>query len=459
MELQLYNTATRTKEPFKPLRPDVVTLYVCGPTVYNRVHIGNARPAVVFDTLYRLLGHLYPCVKYARNITDIDDKIMQVAERTGEAISEVTQRFSEFYASDMAALNNLTPTHIPKATEHVYEMCDMIARLIEKGYAYFSQGHVLFSVTAMPDYGTLSGRSLEDMLAGARIDVADYKRHSGDFILWKPSTLDQPGWESPWGRGRPGWHIECSAMVEKHLGESIDIHGGGHDLIFPHHENEHAQSCCVHDGKPLAQVWMHNGFINIDGEKMSKSLENYKLVSDLLGQYPGEVIRYVILSAHYRSEQNFAADLLDSAWRSLDALYGFLRSAMLVETESVELADSRGYNALLDDLNTPIALSELHRIAREMQQATGQARTQLKSELLGIAQLMGLLQQDPTVWFTQLRGNNVISELAIESAIADRHKAKSQRDYARADAIRRDLEDAGVILEDGRAGTQWRRSQ
>ena len=308
-------------------------MYVCGPTVYNRVHIGNARPAVVFDTLYRVLNTLYPKVEYARNITDIDDKIMKTAAELGEDISALSTRYAQAYFDDMAALNNLSPTIVPYATQHIPEMIDMVTRLIEKGHAYNidngvegEQGHVLFAVQSMSDYGALSGRSLDDMLAGARVEVASYKKYAGDFVLWKPSADNEPGWDSPWGRGRPGWHLECSAMIEKHLGDTIDIHGGGQDLIFPHHENEIAQSCCAHDGKPFANVWMHNGFINIEGEKMSKSLGNFRMVNDLLEQYPGEVLRYVILSAHYRSEQNFGKDLLDSAWRSLDTLYGFLRT-------------------------------------------------------------------------------------------------------------------------------------
>ena len=457
MTLYLYNSATRSKQLFEPQNPERITMYVCGPTVYNRVHIGNARPVVVFDTLFRLLKDCYPRVDYARNITDIDDKIMHLAATRGEDIKQVAQRYTEYYAEDMAALNNLTPTLVPLATEHVPEMLDMIARLIDKGYAYNSDGHVLFSVQKMDGYGALSGRSLEHMLAGARVEVADYKRYAGDFVLWKPSAEHEPGWPSPWGRGRPGWHIECSAMAEKHLGETVDIHGGGQDLLFPHHENERAQSCCAHDGKPLARYWMHNGFINIDGEKMSKSLGNFKLVSDLLTQYPGEVIRYVVLSAHYRSEQNFHVELLNAAWRSLDSLYGFLRTANDLDALAVDLKAAAGYKALLDDLNTPIALSELHRLARDMQQATGQRRQQLKYELLGVADLLGLLQQNPDDWFTRARSNDAMAADEIEAAISARQSAKASGDYGTADEIRKSLETRGVILEDSRQGTQWRR--
>ena len=456
MSLALYNTLSRKKEPFTPLDAERVTMYVCGPTVYNRVHIGNARPVVVFDTLYRVLQSLYPNVQYARNITDIDDKIMTAAAEAGEDISILSQRYAQAYFEDMAALNNLEPTIVPYATQHIPEMISMIERLISKGHAYEAEGNVLFAVQSMDGYGSLSGRSLDDMLAGARVEVAAYKRYAGDFILWKPSSDSEPGWESPWGKGRPGWHIECSAMIEKHLGETIDIHGGGQDLIFPHHENEIAQSCCAHDGKPFANYWLHNAFINIEGEKMSKSLGNFRMVNELLEQYPGEVLRYVILSAHYRSEQQFSADLLDSAWRSLDTLYGFLRgqetSDAMLNTEGV------GYRALLDDLNSPVAISELYRLAKEMHAASGEAKARVKAEFMGLAKLMGLLQQDPEQWFTRARGGNDIGAEAIEALIEKRKQAKSDKDYAGADRVRRDLLDMGVVLEDSREGTTWRRS-
>ncbi len=432
-------------------------MYVCGPTVYNRVHIGNARPAVVFDTLYRLLMSLYPNVQYARNITDIDDKIMQTAAALGEDITVLSTRYAEAYFDDMQALNNLPPSIVPYATQHIPEMIDMISRLVAKEHAYESEGHVLFAVQSMADYGKLSGRSLDDMLAGARVEVASYKKYAGDFVLWKPSADGEPGWDSPWGRGRPGWHLECSAMIEKHLGDSIDIHGGGQDLIFPHHENEIAQSCCAHDGKPFANVWMHNGFINIEGEKMSKSLGNFRMVNDLLEQYPGEVLRYVILSAHYRSEQHFGKDLLDSAWRSLDALYGFLRTQVSTESAAVDIADTHAYAALLDDLNTPVAISELHKLAREMNAADGDALAEAKGRLLAVAGLMGLLQQDPEQWFTHSRGGSDISAAEIEVLIAKRNQAKADKDYAGADGVREELKEMGVVLEDSREGTKWRR--
>jgi cysteinyl-tRNA synthetase len=456
LPLMLYNTMSRRKELFEPIDPDRITMYVCGPTVYNRVHIGNARPVVVFDTLFRVLQSLYPQVVYARNITDIDDKIMTAAAELGEDISVLSQRYAQAYFEDMEQLNNLEPSVIPFATQHIPEMIAMNQLLIEKGHAYEADGHVLFAVQTMDDYGKLSGRSLDEMLAGARVEVADYKRYAGDFVLWKPSAETEPGWDSPWGRGRPGWHIECSVMAEKHLGETIDIHAGGQDLVFPHHENEIAQSCCAHDGKAMANIWMHNGFINIDGEKMSKSLGNFRLVKDLLEHFPGEVLRYVILSAHYRTEQNFSKELLDSAWRSLDSLYGYLRGCGHMDAKLNHQGE--GYKALLDDLNTPVALSEVHRLARLMHSSEGDEKRQLQAELLGLAELMGLLQQDPEDWFTLARQADDISAEDIEALIAQRTEAKLNKDYAGADAIRQELLDKGVTLEDSREGTKWRRS-
>ena len=300
MAFTIYNTASKKKEAFKPIDPQHIKMYVCGPTVYNLVHIGNARPAVVFDVLHRLLESLYPKVTYARNITDIDDKIMKAAKDNGRTIASISQEFSEAYVKDMAGINVREPTLTPYATDNIPAMVAMVQSLIDSGNAYFAEGHVLFDVKSMPDYGKLSNRSLDDMLEGARVEVAPYKKYGGDFVLWKPSSEDEPGWDSPWGRGRPGWHLECSAMIDEHLGERIDIHGGGRDLVFPHHENERAQSLCAHGGKQFVNYWMHNGYVNIDGEKMSKSLGNFRTVRDLLEKYHGEVIRFALLSAHYR---------------------------------------------------------------------------------------------------------------------------------------------------------------
>ena len=463
MELKLYNSLTRQKQLFEPIDPQRITMYACGPTVYNYVHIGNARPAVVFDTVYRVLKSLYTNVIYARNITDIDDKIINKSIELSQDINLITEKYSQAYFDDMQALNTLTPDHIPYATDHISEMIDMVQKLVDKGHAYAAdtqidaeEGHVLFSVPSMPNYGELSKRNLDEQEAGARVEVADYKQYAGDFVLWKPSTEAEPGWESPWGRGRPGWHLECSAMIKKHLGDTIDIHAGGHDLVFPHHENEIAQSSCANDGMTLANFWMHNGFINIDGEKMSKSLGNFRLVNDLLQQYPGEVLRYVILSAHYRSEQNFSKDLLDSAWRTLDSLYGFIRGVKPVEAQLNRSGDA--FKALLDDINTPVAISELYRLAKAVNQASGDQQTALMQELKGVADILGLLQQDPEQWFTQARSDDHLSAEQVEQLIEARQQAKQDKDYAKADQVRQQLLDGGVILEDSREGTQWRRA-
>ncbi|AWF81898.1 cysteine--tRNA ligase [Microbulbifer sp. A4B17] len=457
MSLQVYNTFSGKKEPFVPLVEDQVRMYVCGPTVYNRVHIGNARPVVVFDTLYRVLKRNFSDVIYARNITDIDDKIMKTARDNGEEIGVLSARYAQAYYEDMAALNNLEPDIVPYATQHLPEMIAMIESLLEKGHAYAAEGHVLFAVESMQEYGQLSKRSLDDMLAGARVEVAPYKKYAGDFVLWKPSADDEPGWDSPWGRGRPGWHLECSAMIKKHLGDTIDIHGGGRDLTFPHHENERAQSCCA-NGVDFVRYWMHNGYVNINGEKMSKSLGNFRMVKDLLSQYPGEVLRFALLSAHYRSELNFSADLLDQAWRTLDTLYGALRETEAVEAEAADLNDSAFIKALEDDLNTPIAISELHQIARDLNKADEADKARLKGLLLAAADMLGILQQDPEAWFKQARGGDEgISAEEVEALIEERAQSKKNRDFARADEIREELKSKGVVLEDSREGTKWRR--
>lgn len=457
MSLKIYNTATGKKEIFEPLSPNSVKMYVCGPTVYNRVHIGNARPVVVFDTLFRVLQTLFDEVIYARNITDIDDKIIDTARANGEDITALSTRFAQAFFEDMAELNNLEPTIVPYATQHIDEMIAMVQSLVEQGHAYAAEGHVLFDVQSMDNYGKLSNRELEDMLAGARVEVASYKKYPGDFVLWKPSSDDEPGWRSPWGRGRPGWHLECSAMIEKHLGETIDIHGGGRDLVFPHHENELAQSECSHGGKEFVRYWMHNGYINIDGEKMSKSLGNFRLVRDLLDQYPGEVIRLAILRAQYRSELSFSAELLDEARTMLDSLYGALRQAKDVEAVGAPpLMDIPAYQALLDDLNTPIAIRELLALAKELNKAEGGRQASIKAALLQVAGLMGLLQQDHDDWF-QAGGEGGLSAQAIEAKIAERVAAKQAKDYALADQIRDELKAAGVSLQESREGVSWRR--
>jgi cysteinyl-tRNA synthetase len=447
MTLKIHNSYSGEKEVFTPIEPDTVKMYVCGPTVYNRVHIGNARPVVVFDTLYRLLKTLYSNVIYARNITDIDDKIIAAAKEGGESISALTTRFTGAYFEDMAELNNLEPTINPLATEHVAEMITMVQSLVDNGHAYEAEGHVLFEVQSMRDYGKLSKRSLDDMLAGARVEVATYKKYAGDFVLWKPSNQDDPGWESPWGRGRPGWHLECSAMIEKHLGNTIDIHGGGVDLQFPHHENELAQSTCAHGGEQFVRYWMHNAYINIDGEKMSKSLGNFRMVKDLLEHYPGEVLRFTILSAHYRSELNFSVDALDAAQKTLDNLYGCLQSVADVEViDSIEIADTEVYKALLDDLNTPSAIRELHALAKQIKSSEGAEQVRLKSILLKASSLLGLLQQSPADWFHVDLAEDDLCDADVDEQVALMVQARKDKDYVLADELRDKLLSLNIVL-------------
>jgi len=457
MSLQIYNTMGRQKQLFEPLDPQRVTMYVCGPTVYNLAHIGNARPAVVFDTLFRLLQTHYDNVVYARNITDIDDKIIAAIEESGEKMADFTERYSNDYREDMAALNVLRPSIEPQATDHIAQMIAMTETLIAKGHAYESQGHVLFAVQSMDDYGKLSNRSLDDMLAGARVEVADYKRFAGDFVLWKPSSDEEPGWDSPWGRGRPGWHLECSAMIQSHLGETIDIHGGGRDLIFPHHENEIAQGHCAHGGD-YVRYWMHNGYIDINGQKMSKSLNNFHMVRDLLTEYKGEVLRFALLTAHYRKPLDFSHDLLMQAQASLDSLYGALREVEEVELDcDVSLADEAFYKALNDDLNTPEAIAELHAMAKSLNKAADVDKPTIKARLLAAGAILGILHQDPEDWFQSSASGEELDGQAIEALIAGRTQSKLDKDYARADEIRTLLAEQGVVLEDSPQGTKWRR--
>jgi cysteinyl-tRNA synthetase len=458
MTLKLYNTMSGAKEVFEPLVPDTVTMYVCGPTVYNLAHIGNARPVVVFDTLFRLLRSHFGQVIYARNITDVDDKIIAAAREGQRSIESVTEEFTTKYREDMAQLNTLPPTLEPHATHNIKPMIELTRKLLEKGHAYESRGHVLFAVESMADYGKLSGRSLTDMLAGARVEVADYKRHPGDFVLWKPALEDEPGWDSPWGRGRPGWHLECSAMIREHLGETIDIHGGGRDLIFPHNENEIAQSRCAHGGD-YVRYWMHNAYLDLDGEKMSKSLGNVRTVRDLLQSYRGEVLRFALLSAHYRSPLNFSGELLEQAETTLSGLYATLRDVQDSAAETaVELAQEPFYLALNDDLNTPVAIAEIHALAKQLHKAPETEKPALKARILAAGQLLGILQQDPREWLQDAASDDAISAQEIEELIARRQQAKLDGNYALADEIRQGLAVAGVVLEDSREGTQWKRS-
>ena len=437
-EIRLYNTRTRAKERFTPLDPKDVRMYVCGPTVYDRAHIGNARPVVVFDVLFRLLRHVYgdSHVTYVRNVTDVDDKINARAAETGRPIREITEETLRWFHEDMGALGTLPPTFEPRATEHIDDMVAMIGELVERGHAYAAEGHVLFSVASYPDYGALSRRSVEDMQAGARVEVAPYKRDPMDFVLWKPSPEGIPGWDSPWGRGRPGWHIECSAMSRELLGPTFDIHGGGIDLVFPHHENERAQSMCAHPDEAFAKVWMHNGFLNVEGEKMSKSLGNFFTVRDLLDRgIPGEVIRFVLLSTHYRAPMDFTERKVEEATATLERW-----SALVADAEPGAPAGGV-VEALADDLNTPGAIAAVHEAARSGE------RQRLMSSML----LMGINR----IVVSRLAELTDDQRARIEALLAARLSARQCRNYAKSDAIRGLLEIAGVIVEDGK-DPPWR---
>jgi cysteinyl-tRNA synthetase len=458
--LALHNTLTRRKEIFRPLDPSRVRMYVCGPTVYNLAHIGNARPVIVFDVLFRLLRAIYgeDQVVYARNITDVDDKIIEAAGKNGETIRTLTERTDKVYQADMAAVNALPPTIQPRATEHIGEMVHMIETLVAGGHAYAAQGHVLFAIDSLPDYGALSGRPLEDMIAGARVEVAPYKRHPGDFVLWKPSSPEQPGWDSPWGRGRPGWHIECSAMSEAHLGEHFDIHGGGIDLIFPHHENERAQSLAAHGGRPFVNIWMHNAFLDLEGEKMSKSLGNIRTIHELLDEAPGEALRYAMLTAHYRDPLDWTGERLRQAKAALDRFHVALRAAG--EVEPAWPAVPPVLPALEDDLNTPLAQSVLHDLATRLNKAeTARDKAEAKGALLASGRLMGLFEQDPETWLRwQPKSAGGLDDAEIDRLVAARRAARASRDFAEADRLRTQLTEAGIILEDGPERTIWRRT-
>jgi cysteinyl-tRNA synthetase len=457
MTLHLYNTLTRRKEEFVPGDPGRVTMYVCGPTVYSYPHIGNARPAVVFDVLARLLRRRYRLV-YARNITDIDDKINAAAQAAGVPIGEISARFAAVYHEDMAALGVLPPDVEPHATAHIAEMIAMIRDLVAAGHAYAAEGHVLFRVSSFPDYGRLSRRGQRELLAGARVEVAPYKESAGDFVLWKPSPPELPGWDSPWGRGRPGWHIECSAMSARHLGETIDIHGGGNDLIFPHHENELAQSTCAHRGATLCRYWVHNGFLNVDHAKMSKSLGNIVTVRDLLRQAPGEAVRLALLSAHYRQPLDWSEEVLVEARRKLDRLYGTLRDVAGWQDDwGAAEPDAACLAALEDDLNTPRALAALFELSRDANRSEDPAeRARLATRLRASGELMGLLGAGPEAWFTAETAAT-LSNADVERLIVERREARARRDFAAADRIRRQLTDSGISIEDGPEGTRWRR--
>jgi cysteinyl-tRNA synthetase len=451
--LTLYNTAARTKQPFKPLTQDHVRMYVCGPTVYDYAHIGNARAIVVFDLLFRVLKRRFK-VTYVRNITDVDDKIIDAAAASGEAIDAITARTTAAFHEDMAALGCLVPDHEPRATAHIPQMIAIIEVLIAKGNAYEADGHVLFNVPSMADYGALSGRNRDEQIAGARVDVAPYKRDPADFVLWKPSTPDLPGWDSPWGRGRPGWHLECSAMSKEYLDETFDIHGGGQDLIFPHHENEIAQSLCAH-GVPLANFWVHNGYLTVEGEKMSKSVGNVVTVRDLLAKWPAEAIRLNLLTTQYRKPLDWTDEGLWNAKKTLDRWYKLTPESQLSNQDvPPEVMD-----ALEDDLNTPRAITEIHKLVDRIQgPLSGPLLLEEKYKLRAAGQFLGLLKHTLRQWFTWQPEATKVATVEIEGQIAARAAAREARDFAEADRIRDALAADGVVLEDSAGGTTWRRA-
>ncbi len=453
--MNLYNTKTGKKELFTPINPDSVTMYLCGPTVYNYAHIGNARPAVVFDVLYRLLKHHYPKVTYARNITDIDDKINKSALNLGMNIKKYSQKYADIYNNDIQQLGVLPPDIEPYATAHIPEIISMINALIAKGNAYEAEGHVLFNVESYDKYGRLSNRNLEDMIAGARVEVAPYKKHPADFVLWKPSDETLPGWNSPWGRGRPGWHIECSAMCKQHLGDVIDIHCGGRDLVFPHHENESAQSCCANDTESFANHWLHNGMINMGNQKMSKSLGNILLIKDVTEQYKGEVIRWLLLSAQYRQSVDWSDESIHKSQKTVDRIYAVLRENQDI-TASIgnECIPQPVIDALDDDLNTPMAFAEINKIAKQLAKAqTIEDKQKYKSSLLSTGALLGLFEHDAEQWFKKTDSD--IDEEKVNALILEREQARTNKDWAQSDLIRDKLSEMNIVLEDSTQGTRW----
>ena len=437
MNLKIYNTLSNQKETFYPIDQQSIKMYVCGPTVYNYAHIGNARPAVIFDVLYRLLMDIYPEVIYVRNITDVDDKINDAAKKLNEPISTITKKYTDIYHQDMKSLGVLSPNHEPRVTDNIKQIISMIQKILDNKKAYINDSHVLFDVTSFDQYGKLSNRDKDEMLSGARVEVADYKKYPGDFVLWKPSSKDEPRWDSPWGYGRPGWHIECSSMVETFLGEEIDIHGGGQDLIFPHHENEIAQSCSAHNNNSYARYWVHNGYLNMEGQKMSKSLGNIITIKELLEQHDGEVIRLALLSTHYRKPINFGETLLEQSKNILNKLYKNLDNKSHDDLVSKDVI-----NPLLDDLNTPLAISNLLKIKC--------SKTLKKS-----ANLLGLLNRKPEEWFA-LNNKSIMSKNDIELLILERDKARKLKDFAKADEIREQLDQNNILLEDIDGKTIWR---
>ena len=460
MPLSLYDTQARAKRPFVPADPARVTMYVCGPTVYNFAHIGNARPVVVFDVLFRLLRQTFgiDAVLFAANVTDVDDKINRKAAEEGVSIDVITDRYLVAYNADMAELGALRPTFQPRATRTMDAIIALIGRLVDNGSAYAAEGHVLFDTQACADYGSLSGHPMDEMIAGARVEVAPYKRHPADFVLWKPSKPGEPVWDSPFGPGRPGWHIECTAMIEESLGLPIDIHGGGIDLLFPHHENERAQGVCAHGHGPdgertYARYWMHNGFLNFGEEKMSKSLGNVALVNDLVKSTPGEALRWALLVGHYRAPLEWTGELIAQSVKALDRLYGAMRRSAGVEAADTGPAPAF-LAALEDDLNTPAAMAELFGLATALETATGPGRPGAKGRLLASARLMGFLFGDPEAWFQG--GADDAFKSRIDSLVASRTEARANRDWPAADRIRDELAALNVEVMDSASGATWR---
>ena len=454
-DIYLHNTLKQRKDLFTPIDEKNVRMYVCGPTVYDKAHLGNAKTPVVYDVLYRLLCHVYghEHVTYVSNITDVDDKILNKHKETGKPIREITEETYNWYIKDMEALNVLAPNFRPRATEYIPSMIELVKKLLKNKHAYEVQKHVLFDVDSMPNYGCLSNRSQKEMMAGARVEVADYKKNPADFILWKPSDPDQPGWDSPWGYGRPGWHLECSAMSSKLLGNDFDIHGGGSDLIFPHHENELAQSTCAFPGTHFAKYWVHTGMLMINGEKMSKSLGNFYTVDEILDKYPAEALRLLFLTTHYHQPFNFTFEGLAQAKAILDKFYNALLKTANVKADEVK-PQEKLIDALKDDLNTPLALSYIHEDVNALNKAvTSDEKKALKAQLLADAYMLGLLYNDPEAWF---KGEDDESS-EIEALIQKRAEAKKNKDFATADAIRDGLKAKGIILEDSPSGTTYKR--
>ena len=459
-QLRLYNSLTNKKEDFLPIDDNHIKVYTCGPTVYNYAHIGNARPPIVSDILVKLLKQLYSKVTYVSNITDIDDKIIQASKEQGIPIKELTRKYEDIYNKNLSDLNIAQPDNQPRATDYIEEMISQIKELVDNGHGYVSDGHVLFSVETFPNYGILSGRDKDQQIAGSRVEVADYKNDPADFILWKPSKDDQPGWDSPWGFGRPGWHLECSAMSQKTLGVPFDIHSGGQDLIFPHHENELAQSCGANgnmeDATHYARYWLHNGMIKFDGDKMSKSLGNILYINDLVKEYDGEVLRLLLLSTHYRQPLNWSEKALTQAQKTLDRLYRILHKYNDIDYREINPPEEI-INSLCDDLNTPGALGQLNILVNKLQSVDGGNKMEILSKIYSGAKLLGILNKSPNEWLGYNAQSNDIDLNKIEQLISDRNKFRSEKNYQKSDEIRDELKSIGIEIEDTSDGTKWRK--